>query len=126
MHTQSGEVIFDEWAVITLTSGGAKLAVYMGPRVELFRSRFKAGSRPLQAEMEGRQLAVGDFTFVADAAGTAYDACVRLGASTYLWCNHTSATMKEIRESGAWLPAQKIFAALCERFRSDPVVVSED
>ena len=125
MQTQSGEIIFDEWAVISLTSNGAKLITYIGPRIEQFRLGFKADSRPLQAEMDGRQLSVGDFVFVADAVGTAYDACVRVGPATYLWCNHTSATLEEIRKSGAWLPAQETFAAMCERFRSDPVVVSE-
>lgn len=126
MRMQSGEVVFDEWAVIALTSTGAKLVAYIGPRIEQFRLRFKADSRPLQTEMEGRQLAVGDFAFVADAVGTAYDACVRIGPASYLWCNHTSSTMAEIRESGAWLPAQATFAAMCERFGSEPVVVGEE
>ena len=121
MRAESGEIVFDEWALISLSGNGAKLAAYIGPRVEQFRLRFKADIRPLQIELEGRQLTVGDFAFVADAEGTAYDACVRVGPSAYLWCNHTQATMTEIRESGAWLPAQKIFAAMCERFRIDSV-----
>jgi hypothetical protein len=76
-------------------------------------------------ELDGRELAVGDFGFAADAEGTAYDACARVGRSAYLWCNHTHATMTEIRESGAWLPAQKIFADMCEQFRVDPLVSDE-
>ena len=121
MRAESGEIVFDEWALILLSKTGAKLAAYIGPRVEQFRLRFKADIRPLQTELEGRQLTVGDFAFVADAEGTAYDACVRVGPAAYLWCNHTQSTMTEIRESGAWLPAQKIFADMCERFRIDPV-----
>ena len=60
--------------------------------------------------------------WAAAAAGTAYDACVRIGAGAYLWWNNTNASMAEIRETGAWLPAQKTFMDLCEAFRTDPVV----
>lgn len=125
MRAESGEIVFDEWALILLSKSGAKLEAYIGPRVEQFRLRFKADIRPLQMELDGRELAVGDFGFAADAEGTAYDACARVGRSAYLWCNHTHATMTEIRESGAWLPAQKIFADMCEQFRVDPLVSDE-
>ncbi len=123
MNTKSGEVVFDEWAVVTLSSQGVKLAAYDGPRVEQFRQRFKADIRPLQAELEGRRLEVGDFGFAPFAAGTAYDACVRIGPRAYLWWNNTDASMTDIRETGAWLPAQKAFMDLCETFRRDPVAV---
>ncbi len=122
MNTQSGSTVFDEWAVVTLAKTGAKLAAYEGPRIEQFRLHFKADIRPLQTELEGRRLLVGDFGFAAAAAGTAYDACVRIGAGAYLWWNNTNASMAEIRETGAWLPAQKTFMDLCEAFRTDPVV----
>lgn len=125
MNAKSGEVVFDEWAVVTLSGNGAKLAVYEGPRIEQFRLHFKADIRPLQAELEGRQLAVGDFGFAAEAVGTAYDACVRIGPTAYLWWNNTDASMTDIRKTGAWLPAQKTFMELCETFQKDPVV-SED
>lgn len=125
MNAVGGEIIFDEWAMVTLAADGATLAAYFGPRVEKFRARFKADIRPLQTEMEGRHLAVGDFVFAAEATGTAYDACVRIGPAAYLWWNHTALTMVEIRASGAWLPAQKRFADLCEQFRADPVDLTE-
>lgn len=121
MKAQSGGVVFDEWAVVTLSATGAKLAAYQGPRVEQFRRRFKADIRPLQTELEGRRLAVGDFGFATAATGTAYDACVRIGPTAYLWWNKTDATMDDIRQTGAWLPAQKTFVDLCEAFRSNPL-----
>ncbi|GAB5561204.1 MAG: hypothetical protein SynsKO_28510 [Synoicihabitans sp.] len=126
MNAASGAVVFDEWAVIALTKAGAKLVAYEGPRIEQFRTRFKADIRPLQIEMEGRQLSVGDFAFAQAATGTAYDACVRIGPVVYLWWNHTRATIDDLRESGAWLPAQKQFADLCEGFRNDPVVLEDN
>ena len=121
MNQKSGDVVFDEWAVVTVSTAGAKLVAYQGPRVEQFRLRFKADIRPLQTEMEGRKLAVGDFAFAAAAAGTAYDACVRIGPGAYLWWNNTDASMTDIRETGAWMPAQKTFMDLCEVFRGDPM-----
>ncbi|WP_221031649.1 hypothetical protein [Actomonas aquatica] len=121
MDTLGGGVVFDEWAVVTLGAGGAKLAAYAGPRVESFRRRFNADIRPLQAELEGRQLQVGEFAFAPQAEGTAYDACVRIGRGAYLWWNNTQATLEDIRARGSWLPAQKVFADLCEVFRSDPL-----
>lgn len=125
MNAQSGEVVFDEWAVVTLSGHGAKLSAYNGPRVEKFRQQFKADIRPLQAELEGRRLMVGDFGFAAQAEGTAYDACVRIGPAVYLWWNNTDASMADIRQTGAWLPAQKTFVELCESFRNDPVVADD-
>ena len=119
MNTLGGGMVFDEWAVVTLGEGGAKLAAYQGPRVEQFRARFNADIRPLQVELEGRRLEVGEFAFAAAAEGTAYDACVWIGPRAYLWWNHTHATLSELRDRGAWLPAQKEFAALCEAFRTN-------
>jgi hypothetical protein len=123
MNALSGDCVFDEWAVVALTRDGAKLVAYQGPRVERFRSRFNADIQPLREELEGRRLQVGEFAFVQDAAGTAYDACVRIGAQVYLWWNNTDATMADIRARGSWLPAQTEFAKLCDQFRRDPVVV---
>lgn len=124
MAALGGEQIFDEWAIVALAADGARLAAYCGPRVERFRARFKADIRPLQAELEGRRLEVGEFAFVADAVGTAYDACVRIGPHVYLWWNHTRDSLAEIRNRGSWLPAQKAFVDLCEAFRHDPVDVT--
>ena len=121
MNALGGGVVFDEWAIVSLVEGGARLAGYHGPRVEQFRARFVADIRPLRAELEGRHLEVGDFAFAVAAEGTAYDACVRIGPRAYLWWNHTHASLSELRERGAWLPAQREFAALCEAFRIDPL-----
>ncbi len=125
MNSRSGEIVFDEWAVVALAKVGPKLVAYEGPRIEQFRTRFKADIRPLQSEMEGRRLGVGDFAFANAAAGTAYDACVCIGPLVYLWWNHTKAPINDLRATGAWLPVQKHFAALCETFRADPVVLTE-
>ncbi|MCC5025084.1 MAG: hypothetical protein J6386_20880 [Candidatus Synoicihabitans palmerolidicus] len=89
MDALSEDRVFDEWAMVTLGTGGARLAAYQGPRVEQFRVRFNADIRPLRVELEGRRLEVGEFAFVANAPGTTYDACVRVGAQAYLGWNNT-------------------------------------
>jgi hypothetical protein len=71
--------------------------------------------------MTGKQLAIGDFEFAPDAAGTHFDACLRLGAASYLICNHTTKSMAQIRQSPNWLAAQKPFVELSEKFRADPL-----
>ncbi len=113
--------VFDEWAVITLSSSGAKLSFYEGPRIETFRQRFLVDAAPLAAELSGRELPVGAFAFAPEARGTHFDACVRLGLQAYLLCNHTSRTMEEIRADPFWLHAQKPFVDFTERIRADPV-----
>ena len=57
----------------------------------------------------------------SDAAGTHYDGCLRLGEASYLFCNHLTRTMTEIRANPAWLTAQRPWAELAARFASDPL-----
>lgn len=121
MHALYNKPVFDEWAVVTLQPGAPTLAFYEGPRIEQFRQRFLDDIVPLRQELEGRHLAVGDFAFVPDATGTAYDACVRLGGASYLLCNHTARSMSVIRKDPLWLAAQKVFVDLTEKFRADPL-----
>ena len=121
MNALYNKPVFDEWVVVTLQAGAPSLAFYEGPRIEQFRQRFLDDIVPLRQELEGRHLAVGDFAFVLEATGTAYDACVRLGGTTYLLCNHTTRSMAEIRQDPRWLAAQKAFVELTEKFRADPL-----
>jgi hypothetical protein len=72
--------------------------------------------------MEGRSYAVGDFEFSAAGFGSRYDACIRLGAKTYLLCNYIGGSMVDIRADSRWLKAQTPFVDLTEKFRVDPLV----
>jgi hypothetical protein len=121
MNTLYQKPVFDEWMLVKLaTSQGAVLA-YQGPRAESYQRKFKEDVTPLRTELEQRQLAVGDFAFVQNAAGTSFDGCMRLGPASYLFCNNTAKTMEEVRKSPLWLNAQKPFADLGEKFRADPL-----
>ena len=114
--------VFDEWILVVLVrEQGAVLSSYEGPRVEFYQREFKEDVQPLRAELEQHQLAIGDFVFVHDAAGTRFDACIRLGQTSYLFFNNIAKSMAEIRRDPLWLEAQKPFVELSSKFRADPL-----
>ncbi len=116
-----GKAVFDEWTIVSLQADQGAVLSYTGPRGESFRRQFAADVVPLRTEMEGRRMALGDFEFTTEGAGTRFDACVRIGEASYLLCNHTGKSMVEIRGDPRWLHAQKAFVHLSERFRGDPL-----
>lgn len=113
--------LFDEWVLVSLKPEGGSILAYHGPRAESFKKSFNSDIQPLRAEMSDQKLAVGDFIFAAKAASTQHDACVRIGGSSYLFCNNTTKTMGDIRQSPLWRDAQAPFVKLCELFRDNPV-----
>ena len=113
--------LFDEWVLVKLARTEGAILAYEGPRAESYQRRFKTDIAPLQVEIEGRKMAVGDFEFASHAHGAHFDACVRLGSAAYLFCNHTTKSMTDIRKDHLWLEAQKPFVALATEFRSDPL-----
>ncbi|SDR72305.1 hypothetical protein [Opitutus sp. GAS368] len=113
--------VFNEWVLVKLARESGAILAYDGPRADLYQAKFKNDIAPLQAEIESRKMAVGDFAFIHGADGTHYDACIRLGPAAYLFCNHTTKTMDDIRRDQRWLAAQEPFAELCAKFRDDPL-----
>jgi hypothetical protein len=114
--------VFNEWILVKLARESGAILAYDGPRSDLYQARFRKEIALLQAELQSRHLAVGDFAFVQDADGTHYDACIRLGPAAYLFCNHTTKAMKDIRGNPRWLAAQVPFVELSAKFREDPLV----
>jgi len=121
MATAYGKPVFDEWLVVALRAASGSIRTYQGPRADSFHKEFGEDTGPLRAEMEGKQLAVGDFEFAPEAAGTRFDACIRIGQTSYLLCNNTAKSMAEIRRDPHWLRAQKPFVELSGKFRADPL-----
>lgn len=113
--------LFDEWAILSLAAQQGILA-YSGPRAETFRKQFPEDVEPLRTMLAGRSFDPGEFEFAADAGGTRYDACLKVGKTSFLVCNHTTREMAEIRRDPKWLNAQAAFFELCEKFRADPLV----
>jgi len=120
MDALYGRPVFDEWAVLSPTAKNGVLA-YAGPRAENFRQQLPSDTEPLRAVVAGRPLEPGDFEFAAEAEGTRYDACMKLGGKCYLVCNHTTRAMAEIRRDPQWLKTQTVFFELSEKFRADPL-----
>lgn len=113
--------VFDEWVVLRFGGGTAEIVSYQGPRGETFADQLHRDSAPLFAEMSGKQYGVGDFEFVDQASGSRFDACIRLGDTTYLFCNNTYGSMADLRQDARWREAQKPFVNLTEKFRVDPL-----
>ncbi len=121
MDTLYQKPVFDEWALVSLTSTAAKVLWYHGPRSEEFLQKLHADFAPLYEAMEGRHYGIGDFEFVQDAKGSRFDACIRSGKTTYVLCNNSYGSMTEIRADVRWREAQKPFVQLTEEFRMDAV-----
>lgn len=121
MKSLYGGPVFNEWVLVKLARESGAILAYDGPRADQYQASFKADIAPLQREIEARNMEVGDFEFVDDARGTHYDACLRLGPAAYLFCNHTTKTMHDIRRDPKWRSAQAPFAELALKFRDDPL-----
>jgi len=113
--------VFDEWILVKLAAEQGAILAYSGPRAESYQRKFKDDLVPLRAELEQQHLGVGDFAFAQAATGTRFDACMRLGNASYLFCNNTGRTMAEIRQDPLWREAQTPFVLLSELFRADPL-----
>jgi hypothetical protein len=115
--------VFDEWAILGTTAGAGAVLAYQGPRPDQFRRSIAADAEPLRSHTAGKPLAEGDLEFASDAAGTKYDAFMKVGPTSYLVLNHTGKTLAEIRADPKWLAAQAVLFELTEKFRRDPIEV---
>lgn len=113
--------LFDEWVLVKLAAEEGAILAYDGPRKDTYQRQFKSDIAPLKSEMLQRHMMVGDFEFSQAAEGSRFDACIRLGPAAYLFCNNLGKTMVELRKDPLWLEAQKAFASLATKFRSDPL-----
>ncbi|HVU32238.1 MAG TPA: hypothetical protein VHE61_02305 [Opitutaceae bacterium] len=123
MRASYRQPLFDEWAILALAGKSGSVLAYQGPRAALFQRNIATDAEPLRVGTAGRQYAEGDLEFASDAAGTRYDAFLKIGAASYLVLNHTAKTLAEIRGDPKWLAAQAILFELSEKFRADPLVV---
>jgi hypothetical protein len=121
MNAAYGEPVFNEWVLVSLRADQNAILAYDGPRPEKYKQHFTLDLASMLKELAGQKLGVGDFAFAADAPGTHYDACLRLGESSYLFCNHTTRTMTQIRQSPLWLSAQKSWVELSQLCAADPL-----
>ena len=123
MRTLYGQVVFDEWAILSVHAKHSGLLAYSGSRMETFRAELAKDVDPLRRLVTDKKLAPGDFEFTAEGAGTRHDALLMVGDAAYLVLNHLEKSMSEIRADPRWLKAQEVFFELSEKFRKDPLKV---
>ena len=123
MNTLYGSVVFDEWAVVSLADGKARLLNYSGPRQDGFQKNFSADVAELRKNAKGEEYSVGDFEFSRHGVGTSFESFMVLGEGLFLICNNTAATMDMIAKRPTWLGAQVPFVDLSEKFRASPLAV---
>jgi hypothetical protein len=121
MNQAYGQPVFNEWVLVSLRADRGAILAYEGPRAESYKQQFTTDVASMLKELAGHKLGVGDFAFATAAHGTHYDACLRLGDSSYLFCNHTTRTMTEIRATTTWLAAQRLWVELSQKFAADPL-----
>jgi hypothetical protein len=122
MNARYHDVVFDEWAIVSLAEQKGRLLSYSGPRKEGFQKNFLDDAGTLRASLLTSQHEPGDFEFARHGVGTSFEAFMALGKGIYLICNNTVQSMDAITKNPLWIGAQVPFADLSEKFQADPLV----
>ena len=123
MHARYNKVVFDEWAVISLSDNKGSVVAYMGPRKSGFKENFGHDAGALRAGLLHGKYNVGDFEFARHGVGTGFESFMVLAPGLFLICNNTAQSMDTITKDPLWLGAQVPFVELSEKVRSDPLVL---
>ena len=122
MNARYQNVVFDEWAIVSLAEQKGRLLSYFGPRKEGFQKNFLDDAGTLRAGLLTNQHEAGDFEFARHGVGPSFEAFMALGKGLYLICNNTVQSMDAISKNPLWIGAQVPFADLSEKFRAEPLV----
>src|SRR5690242_10489812 len=88
MNARYQEVVFDEWAVVSVAHKKSRILNYMGPRNDEFLKNFANDLGVLRTELLKDELGTGDFEFARYGVGTLFEAFMKLGDGVYLICNN--------------------------------------
>src|SRR5215471_8583351 len=124
MNDRYGQVVFDEWAIVSLVQQQARILAYSGSRNDAFLKNFADDLGGLRAELLKSKYNAGDFEFARYATGTLFEAFIVLGKGLYLICNNTRSSMNEIARDPRWLNAQVPFAEFAQKVQSSPLNVA--
>jgi hypothetical protein len=124
MNSRYKQVVFDEWAIVSLAPKRSRILNYLGPRNDDFLKNFANDLGALRAELVKAAHGVGDFEFTRHGVGTLFEAFMVLGEGIYLICNHTMKSMEGITKDAHWIEAQVPFVELSDKVRSNPLVYS--
>jgi hypothetical protein len=121
MNARYKQVVFDEWAIVSLADHKGRLLAYIGPRKQGFQKNFLTDVGALRAGLLNQDYSVGDFEFERHGVGLAFESFMVVGEGTYLICNNTVQSMDAITKDPLWLGAQVPFVELSEKFRAHPL-----
>jgi hypothetical protein len=121
MNARYKQVVFDEWAVVSLVDHKGRLLAYTGPRKQDFQKNFLQDVGALREGLLNKEYSIGDFEFTRHASGPAFESFMVVGKGLYLICNNTVQSMDAITKDPLWLGAQVPFVELSEKFCSDPL-----
>jgi hypothetical protein len=124
MDARYGQVVFDEWAIISLAARKGRVMAYIGPRKEGFQKNFRTDLGALREGLLNPKYSVGDFEFARHGVGPAFEAYMGVGRGVYLICNNTVQSMDSITKDPLWLGAQVSFVELSEKFLDDPLALA--
>jgi len=125
MNARYKQVVFDEWAIISLAARKGRVLTYIGPRKEGFQKNFRTDARELREGLLNDKYSVGDFEFARHGVGPAFEAFMVAGQGIYLICNNTVQSMDGITKDPLWLGAQVPFVELSDKFRADPLALPQ-
>ncbi len=123
MNARYKKVVFDEWAIISLSDRKGRLLAYIGPRKQGFQKNFLEDAGALRAGLLLQQTNVGDFEFARHGVGTGFEAYMVLGEGIFLICNNTVQSMDGITQDPRWLEAQVPFVELSDKVREDSLAI---
>jgi hypothetical protein len=123
MNARYKKVVFDEWAIISLSDRKGRLLAYIGPRKSGFQTNFLNDAGPLRSGLLAAESNVGDFDFARHGVGTGFESFMVLGDGVFLICNNTVQSMDGITQDPLWIGAQVPFVELSDKFRGDPLVL---
>jgi hypothetical protein len=124
MNARYKKVVFDEWAVISLTPRKGRILAYIGPRKEGFQKNFLTDVGALREGLLNDKYSIGDFEFARHGVGSAFESFMVVGQGIYLICNNTVQSMDAITQDPLWLGAQVPFVELSDKFRADPLALA--
>jgi hypothetical protein len=122
MNSRYKSVVFDEWAVVSLTHKRSRILNYVGPRNDDFLKNFANDLGSLRTQILNPDHAAGDFEFSRHGVGTLHEAFMVVSDGVYLICNNTKNTMEGITKDARWIDAQVPFVELSDKFRASPLV----
>jgi hypothetical protein len=121
MNSRYKNVVFDEWAVVSLAHKKSRILNYLGPRNDDFLKNFASDLGALRAELLQSHHGPGDFEFARHGVGTLFEAFMVLSDGIYLICNNTRNSMDGITTDVRWISAQLPFVELSDKVRADPL-----